>query len=70
MKYEIAVHSYEDAQVLAELLLKNDYIVMLSREEDLYIVNYIWSPNNANRNDVVFMTQENFEDILFRGEKE
>lgn len=70
MKYEIAVHSYEDAQALAGLLLKNDYIVMISKEENLYIVNYIWSPNNANRNDVVFMTQEDFEDILFRGEEE
>ena len=42
---EIAVHSYSDALSLAEILLDNDYVVMISKVEKLWIVSYIWSPN-------------------------
>ena len=64
---EVAVHSYSDALSLAEILLDNDYVVMISKEEKLWIVSYIWSPTGANRNDVVFMSKDEYEDILFNG---
>ena len=64
-KHEVAVHCYEDAVSIAETLLKNNYVVMLSREEQLYIVNYVWSPQGASRNDVVFVSREEFEDFIF-----
>lgn len=55
---EIAVGSLLHAMDLAEILLEEDYVVMISREEDLYIVNFIWSEGGADRNDVVFKSRE------------
>ena len=54
-EFSIAVNSYEDACELSLILLKNDYVTMISREESLYIVSAIWSQGRADRNDVVFM---------------
>ena len=51
---EIAVKKFEDAAILAEVLLKNDYVVMLSKEENLLIINYVWSEHEADRNDMIF----------------
>jgi len=62
---EIAVNNLQDAQRMAELLLANNYVVMISKEENLYIVNYLWSPNNADRNDVVFQNREILEEAIF-----
>lgn len=58
---EIAVNDYYDATTIAEILMNNDYVVMMSREEDLYILNVIWSAG-CNRNDVVFMDRGEFEE--------
>lgn len=62
---EIAVHNFSSAKRLAEELLENGYVVMISKEESLFIVNYIWSQNDANRNDVCFQSREEIEDIIF-----
>ena len=43
------------------LLMYGHYVVMLSREEQLWIVNYKYS-DTCNRNDVVFMSREDFEE--------
>lgn len=67
---EIACHSYEDAQQIASILLKNGYVVMVSREEKLYIVNFIWSQREADRNDVCFLTREEIDDIIFCGDRD
>ena len=64
-KDEIALHSYEDAVALTKVLLDNGYVAMISREEQLYIVNYVWSHRGADRNDVAFMDREELEDIIF-----
>ena len=53
MKNELAFDTFEDAMTVAKILIKNDYIVMLSKEESLIILNYEWSPH-GNRNYVVF----------------
>lgn len=66
---EIAVKSFANAETLAELLLDEGYVVMISREENLYIVNYVWSPNYANRNDVCFQSREDVEDFIFNSEE-
>lgn len=66
---EIAVKSFANAETLAELLLDEGYVVMISKEENLYIVNYIWSPNYANRNDVCFQSREETEDFIFNSEE-
>jgi len=69
-KNEIALHGFGDAVAIAKTLLDNGYVAMISREENLYIVNYIWSPNDANRNDVAFMNRDELEDIIFNTESE
>ena len=69
-KNEIALHSFEDAVTIAKTLLDNGYVAMISREEQLYIVNYVWSYRGADRNDVAFMDREELEDIIFNTESE
>ena len=64
-KNEIALHSFEDAVTVAKVLLDNGYVAMISREEQLYIVNYVWSQRGADRNDVAFMDRDELEDIIF-----
>lgn len=61
-KNEISIDAYEDAVELASILLKNGYAVLLTKEEDLTIINYIWAEdygcNEASRNNVVFCSRE------------
>ena len=59
---ELVFDCYEAAIYVAMILLKyGHYVVMLSREEQLWIVNYQYS-DTCNRNDVVFMSREDFEE--------
>ena len=60
---EIAVHSAADALKIAEVLAndENNYCVLISREEDLWIINYVWA-RYADRNEVVFMSRDDYED--------
>lgn len=67
---EIAIHDKYHAQRMAEILMEEGYVVMLSREEKLYIINYVWSPGNADRNDVVFNSREVIEDMIFNTDNE
>lgn len=66
---EIAVNNFSSARRLAEDLLENNYVVMISKEENLFIVNYVWS-KNADRNDIAFNNRETIEDIIFDREEE
>ena len=59
---EIAFNDHEAGLEVAKMLLNEGYVVLLSHEEKLLIVNFEWSPNFADRNDMVFMSRENFED--------
>ncbi len=61
-EFSVAVHNYDDACTLAKILMDNDYVVMLSAEDQLYIVSAIWSQGHADRNDVVFMDKYEFEE--------
>lgn len=59
---EISVRTAEDAYHILGVLLngENDYCVMLSREEDLWIINYVYA-HNSDRNKVVFMDRDEYE---------
>lgn len=57
---EIAVHSYEDAVKICEILLNNNNVCMLSREEDLYIINFEWE-EYCDRNGIIFRSLESWE---------
>lgn len=69
MKNELAFSSKEDALKVAELLLQNDYCVMLSKEDDLTVLNYEYS-QYCDRNDVVFMSAEEFDSKYYEMESE
>ena len=64
-RQEVACKSFVNAETLAELLLDEGYVVLISKEENLYIVNYIWSERNANRNDVAFVRRDELEESLY-----
>ena len=54
--------------VARQMLTVGHYVVLLSREEQLWILNYEYSDSN-NRNDVVFMSREEYEEDMMRGAK-
>ena len=63
---EIAIKNEDTAFEMARMLLSEGYCVMLSREEDLYIINYEWSSEGySDRNSMVFLSREKFEDDFF-----
>ena len=64
MRNEITFHNHQKGLGVAKALLDESYVVMLSYEEDLLVVNYEWTPDGADRNGVVFMSQEKFFDEL------
>lgn len=57
---EIAIRNKEAAMRVISCLVEEEYCVMLSREEDLYIIDFEYS-KYSNRNNVVFMSREDFE---------
>ena len=57
---EIAIRNKEAAMKVISCLVEEEYCVMLSREEDLYIIDFEYS-KYSNRNNVVFMSREDFE---------
>lgn len=59
---ELTFDQYDDAIIVARILLKNGYVVMLSMEEELYVLNSIWT-DNCDRNGVVFMSRGEFEEV-------
>lgn len=61
VELEVAISNYNDACALASILLKNNYAVMLSKEEGLTIVTAAWAPD-SNRNYVAFMNAECLEE--------
>lgn len=72
---EIACHSLESAQRMQELLLQEGYVSMMSVEENLYILNYVlgsWDSYaeqaRADRNAVVFLDRDTFEEEWFNRE--
>ncbi len=59
-KNEIAIRNKEAAMRVVSCLVEEEYCVMLSREEDLYIIDFEYS-EYSDRNNVVFMSREDFE---------
>ena len=57
---EIGVHDEFDMNEIVEILVRNNYVVMVSKEEDLFIINYLWE-ERSDRNNVVFMDRWNHE---------
>lgn len=62
MKNELAFKDHDRGLQVAMALLDEDYVVMLSYEEDLLIINYEWSEHYADRNDMVFMRRDEYDE--------
>ena len=62
MKNELAFKNHDNGFKVAKMLLDENYVVMLSYEEDLLILNWEWSERDADRNDVVFMRRDEFDE--------
>ena len=63
-QHQLSFYNHERGISVAKELLDEHYVVLLSYEEDLLIVNYEWS-SNSDRNDVVFMRRDEFEEEFF-----
>lgn len=61
---ELTFRNHENGFKVAEMLLKEDYVVMLSYEEKLLVLNYEWSERGADRNDMIFMHREDYEEEI------
>lgn len=55
----------ENAVGVAKLLIAEGYVVMLSREEQFTILNYILTCPDSDGSHVVFMDREEFEEEYF-----
>lgn len=62
---QLVFKKIEDALVVSELLVKEGYVVMLSREEQFTILNYLRTFPDSDRNSVVFMNRDEFEEEFF-----
>ena len=62
MRNELAFKNHDNGFKVAKMLLDENYVVMLSYEEDLLILNWEWSERGADRNDVVFMGRWEFDE--------
>ena len=54
-------NSYGEAAAVQKILLNNGYCTMMSREEDLWLLNWVWTPQLADRNGVIFISRETYE---------
>lgn len=66
-KNELSFYNHERGMAVAKALLDEHYVVLLSHEENLLILNYEWSLS-SNRNEVVFMRRDEFEEEFFESE--
>lgn len=69
MNNTLSFKNHDVGMKVAQALLSEDYVVLLSLEENLLIINYEWSAY-SDRNDVIFMRRDEFEEEYFNTEGE
>lgn len=57
----LTFESYEDAVTVQKILIENGYCTMMSREEHLWLLNWVWTTNFADRNEVIFVNRGMYE---------
>lgn len=65
-EHEIVFKNHDAGMKVAKALLDEDYVVLLSYEEQLLVLNYEWSERGADRNDVVFMPRYKYEEEIYK----
>ena len=63
MKNYIVCKDLINAESIVESLLEEDYIVMLSKEEEFYRIEFLWAPE-GDRDYVVFRTVDEDQDLI------
>ena len=58
----LTFYNYEDAAIVQRKLIEAGYCVLMSREETLWLLNWVWTPTPADRNGVVLFNREEYED--------
>lgn len=64
MKHELVFKNHSRGLGVAKALLDEGNVVMLSYEEEFLILNWEFSEHGADRNDVVFMQRDEYEEEL------
>lgn len=57
----LTFESYEDAAAVQKILVENGYCTMMSREEHLWLLNWVWTESFADRNGVIFVDRTMYE---------
>lgn len=57
---EIAINSWDDVNKIVPVLLNNDYAVMITLEEDSFIISYEWAVD-TDRNCIIFRNRGDYE---------
>ena len=63
MKHELVFKNHENGFKVARMLLNEGNVVMLSYEEEFLVLNWEFSEHGADRNDVVLMRRDEYEDL-------
>ena len=63
MKNELTFKNHCRGFEVAKTLLDEGYVVMLSYEEDLLVLNWEWSEHDADRSDVVLMRRDEYDEL-------
>jgi len=63
-KTEMVFKDRGNVEAVVSALLQEDCVVMLSREEEFIVINFIYA-DNSDRNEVVFMSRDTFEDNFY-----
>ena len=62
---EIVFKNHNKGLEVAKALLDEDYVVMLSYEEQRLVIDYEFSEHGADRNDIVFMRRDEYEEEVY-----
>lgn len=57
----LTFHTYKAAARAQYLLLEEGYVTMLSKEEELWCLNWVWTETSADRNEVIFVNLSTYE---------
>ena len=63
MKNELVFKNHDNGFKVAKMLLDEGDVVMLSYEEEFLILNWEWSEHGADRNDVVLMRRDEYDEL-------
>ena len=64
MRNQLVFKNHENGYQVAKILLDEGKVVMLSYEEEFLVLNWEWCESGyADRNEVVFMPRDEYEDL-------